>query len=77
MWFTAVRFGSHKNCFPRGPWRSKAEAETALVRWRERLGWRAGSIEAMLTRRLYGYRSRAEALAGAISDDLGEGGRVE
>jgi len=40
-WYTVVSFG--RNSIPFGPWRSRDEGEKAVGRWRERLGWTAGS----------------------------------
>lgn len=75
-WYTFVTFGSDPHLPPRGPWRTEREAESALARWRARLGDRAGTIESAHQLRRYTYATRRQARDASIADEPGERGRI-
>lgn len=55
-WYAIVESGSYANTppAPHGPWRSRAEAEAALSRFRDRLGADADSHLAACSTRIVG-----------------------
>ena len=79
-WWTTVAHGP-SGPLPVGPWKSLAEAQEALGRWRIRMDLRRergqlvggfrNADEFLKARavKLYAYRTRAEARAADISDD--------
>jgi len=75
-WYTVVSSGgamatAYPTDWPRGPWKSEAEAEAALDRWVERrdLDSEWGTIQAAHNIRVVGpFRTRAIARQADISD---------
>jgi len=74
-WWTTVGFGGTSSA-PVGPWPDPELARQSLTRWAQRKGYRAGTIIAAHTLRVNGYRSRAAARDGDISDGPGRHGCV-
>jgi hypothetical protein len=69
-WYKILTVGQHYDG-PRGPYRSRDDAETALAVWRERKGCLAGSIEAASSLRITGpYPTRAVARDADISESV-------
>ena len=76
-WYTVVTLGPSGST-PRGPWRSRTAALTAIERWKERMSSRGWTSEpAPETVRLNAYRTRATARHGAISDIPGTEGCLD
>ena len=69
-WYKILTAGQHYDG-PRGPFRSRDDAETALSAWRERKGCLAGTIEAASSLRIAGpYPSRTIARNADISESV-------
>jgi hypothetical protein len=67
-WYAILTWGSSYDG-PCGPWKSEADAEASLGRWRYRKGAEAGSIEAASSLRIAGpFPTRDAARSADISD---------